>query len=170
MTVWPSKIRRNIVEVNERKCGFGVDLDESEILLFIASDVVRVVGLAVVRRDFNFQIGGAFHDVLVGHDVTRGINQETRPETLQRLPHLARTRTIIAEKLRGKIFKRIAHLSSNDALGVDVNHRGQDLRDREDRGFGRRIGLCEQRGRTAAHRNTTLPRFDDLFNLICRCK
>ena len=102
---------------------------------------MRAVGFAVIRRHFDFQIGCAFDDVLVGDDVTGRIDNEPGTETLQRLPDLARMPVVVAEELRVKIFNRIAHRAADYALSVDVHDRRQNFRDREHRWFSRGIGL-----------------------------
>ena len=99
------QVWRNIIKIDRRKCGLCVDLDEGEIVLVIACDVMSAVRFAVVGRDMNFQIGSALDHVLVGNDVACRINNETGAETLQSLADFARPNAIIAEKLRVKIFE-----------------------------------------------------------------
>ena len=65
-------------------------------------------------------------------------------KALQGLADFSRPVAIIAEELRGEIIERIAHLAPHDSLGIDVDHRRQNLRDRQHGGLGR--GL--DRGRT----------------------
>ena len=139
------QVRRNIVEVNERKSILRVDLNECQISLVIAGNIVSVVGFAVVCRYVNFQVRGAFDDVLVGHNVTSRVDNETGPETLQRLANLAWPDAVVAEELRVKILKRIAHRAANYALGIDVHHCGQHLGNSQNSRFRRRIGLCKTR-------------------------
>ncbi len=121
----------------------AVDFDEGQILLRIAGNITRLVAFVVVRDDLDFQIRSAFDHVLIGHDETGRIDQESGAETLQGLANLARTAAVSAEKLRGEIIERIAHLAPHDTLRVDVDHRGQDLRHRLHRGLGGGVGLAE---------------------------
>ena len=65
-------------------------------------------------------------------------------KALQGLADLSRPVAIIAEVLRGEIIERIAHPAPDDSLGIDVDHRRQNLFDRHDGGLSR--GL--DRGRT----------------------
>src|SRR5438034_10647247 len=139
------QVRRDVVEVNERECIFRVDLYERQVSLVIAGNIVSVVGFAVVCRYVNFQVCGAFDDVLVGHNVTSRVDNETGPETLQRLANLAWPDAVVAEELRVKILKRIAHRAANYALGIDVHHCGQHLGNSQNSRFRRRIGLCKTR-------------------------
>jgi hypothetical protein len=64
---------------------------------------------------------------------------------LQRLAHFARSKPVITEELRVEIVEGIAHGASNDAFGVDIHHRRQDLRYGQDGWFRSRIGLCKTR-------------------------
>ena len=70
------QVGRNIIEVNKREGGFGVDFDESQVRIVVARNVMRVVRLAVVRRDLDLQIGRALNHMLIGHNVARGIDNE----------------------------------------------------------------------------------------------
>src|SRR5260370_1266931 len=102
---------------------------------------MRAISLAVVGRDLDFQICRAFDHVLVGHDVTGWIDNESRAQTLQGLPDYSRTSAVVAEKLRIKIFDRVADSAVDYPFSVDVHDRGQDLRYGQHRWLGRRIGL-----------------------------
>ena len=79
--------------------------------------------------------------MLVGHDVAGGIDDEIPSRGFAAFAEFRADGSIIAEKLRGEIFKRIANLSPNDSLGVDIDDGGQDLGDRQHGGFGGGIGL-----------------------------
>src|SRR5262249_20805095 len=88
------------------------------------------------------------YHVLVCDDVTCRINYETGPETLQRLSDLARSKPVVTEELCIKIVEWVADRFPDHALGVDVNHGGQDLPDGQSCRLRSRIGLCETgRGR-----------------------
>src|ERR1700730_4856772 len=109
---------------------------------------MRVVGFAIVGRYLDFQVGRAPDQALIGHDVAGWIDNESGPETLQRLPDLARTSTVLAKKLRVKIFDWIAHAPPDRALGIDVDDRRQHFRHRQDRGLSRGISLGKARCRS----------------------
>src|SRR5207244_13517407 len=87
------------------------------------------------------QIRGSLDLVLVRHDVTGRIDDETGAETLQGLSNFARPETVGAEELRVKIVDRIANRASNDTLGIDIHDRRQHLRDCQNRWFGGWISL-----------------------------
>src|SRR5690242_17398596 len=127
------------MQVHEGQRLVGVDLDQGKVLLWIARDIARLIALVVVCDDLDFKIGRALDDVLVGYDVAARIDQKSGAETLQALPDFAWAVAVNAEKLRGKIIKRVANLSPNDAFGVDVHDRRQNLRDREHGGLACRI-------------------------------
>src|ERR1700736_4755457 len=88
---------------------------------------MRAVSLAVVGRDLDFQIGRALDHVLIGYDVASGIDNESGAETLQGLPDLARTSTVVAEKLCVKVFDRVANTAADYPLGVDIDDRRQNF-------------------------------------------
>ncbi len=71
---------------------------------------------------------------------------KSRAKALQGLADLSRPVAISAEELRGKIIERIAHLAPDDSLGIDVDHRRQNLFDRQDGGLSR--GFDRGRSRT----------------------
>src|SRR5205814_9710023 len=100
---------------------------------------------------------------VIGHDVAGRIDNDAGAETLQRLPDLMRTPAIITKKLRVKIFDWIAHRASNDSLGVDVNHRRQNFRDRQDRRFSSRIGLSEARCRSCHAKRANADQYQGTF-------
>jgi hypothetical protein len=54
--------------------------------------------------------------VIVHHDIARGIDDESRAKALKCLPNFAGTTPIVAEVLRGKVFKRIADPASYDPV------------------------------------------------------
>jgi hypothetical protein len=91
----------------------------------------------------NLQVRSALDHVLVRHDMTRRIYYETGPQALQRLTDFARPKPIVTEELGVKIVERIAHGALNDALGVDIHYRRQNLRDSQNGWFRSRIGLWE---------------------------
>ncbi len=141
------EVRGDVVEIDKREIRFGVDFDEGEVLLLVARDVVGVVGLPVVHRHLDLQIGRALHDVLVGHDITRGIDDESRAKALKGLPDFAGPAAIIAEELRREIFKRIAHPAPDDPLRIDVDDSGQNLGHSQHRRLGGGVRLRKKRGR-----------------------
>src|SRR5438105_7225321 len=63
------EVGRDILQIDERKIRFCVDLDKGEILLGVARNVVSVIDFSVVHRHLYLQVGGALHDVFVRHDV-----------------------------------------------------------------------------------------------------
>ena len=67
--------------------------------------------------------------MLIGHNVTGRVNDETRAEALQTLANLARLAAIGTKEFGREIFKRIADLSAYDALGINVNDRRHYLCD-----------------------------------------
>jgi hypothetical protein len=95
----------------------------------------------------NFQIGGSLYDVLVGHDVTSWINNESGPETLKSLTHFARPKPVVAKELRVNIVERIAHSPSNYAFCIDIHDGGQNLCHGQNGWFGSGIGLSKTWGR-----------------------
>src|SRR5262249_34365887 len=109
---------------------------------------MRTVSFAVVCGDFDFEIRGALDHVLIGHNVARRIDYESRAEALQRLAHLARPASVVAKKLRVKIFNRIAHRATNYSLAIDVDHRRQNLRPSQTSGLRRGIRLRKARCRS----------------------
>ena len=137
------QVRRNIIKIDKRECSPGVDLDECQIGLVIAGNVVSAVGFAVVCCYMNFQVGGALNHVLVGNDVAFRIDNETRTKTLQRLANFTWPGAIIAEELSVKILKRIAHRAPHYALGVNINHCRQDFRYSQNGGLRSRISLAK---------------------------
>jgi hypothetical protein len=64
---------------------------------------------------------------------------------LQRLTDFAGPKPVVTEELRVKIVKRVAHGAFNDALGIDIHHRRQNLRHSQNSWFRSRIGLCQTR-------------------------
>src|SRR5581483_1143495 len=114
------KIWRDVVETDKWQRFFGVNFNESQVCLIIASDVARAVGLAVIGGHMNLQVRSAFDYMLVGHDVAGRVNNKTGPQALQRLADFARSDPVVTEKLRVKIFERIAHRAADDAFGVNV--------------------------------------------------
>ena len=104
---------------------------------------MRIVGLAVVRRDVNLQVRGALNHVLVGNDVACRIHNKTRAEALQGLANLAGADAIVAEELRVKILNRIAHRALHHAFGINIHNRRQNLCHCQYRWFRSRIGLAK---------------------------
>ena len=49
------QVRRDVVKVDKWKCGLRVDLNERQVVLVIAGDVMSVVGFAVVCRHVNLR-------------------------------------------------------------------------------------------------------------------
>src|ERR1043166_1438244 len=83
--------------------------------------------------------------MLVGDDVSGRIDNEAGAKTLQCLSYLPRPAPVIAEKLRVKVVKWIPHGAADNALGIDVNYRRQNLGDRQDRRLRCRVSLGKQR-------------------------
>jgi hypothetical protein len=94
----------------------------------------------------NLQIRCTLNHVLVRHDVTCGIYYETGPQTLQRLTDLARSKPIVPEELGVKFVDGIAHGALNDALGIDIHYRRQNLGHSQNRWFRSWVGLRKTRG------------------------
>src|SRR5207248_2764161 len=104
-------------------------------------NVFALVSFSVARRHANFQICGALDDVLVRHDITRGINNEAASEALHRLPQLSLRGDLATEKLIEQFVVRILHSALDDTLGIDVYDRRPNFPDRDDRRLGSRIAL-----------------------------
>ena len=70
-----------------------------------------------------------------------------KPEPrLCRVWRISRGRTrLVAEELRVKILKRIAHRASDHALGINIDHGRQDFRHRQNGWFRSRIGLAQSK-------------------------
>src|SRR5206468_8712122 len=126
---------------NERESSLGIDLDEREIFFVIAGNVMSVVSFAVIGGNLNLQIGGALDHVLVGHDVTGRVDDESRAETLQRLTDLAGPAPIVPKELRVEVVKWIANGAANDSLGIDVDHCGKYFGDGDHARLRGRISL-----------------------------
>src|SRR4029450_4217603 len=129
----------------EREIGLRVDFDKGQIGLVVARNVMRAVGFPVVSGYVNLQIRSALYHVLVRHDVTRRIYYETGPQTLQRLTDFARSKPVVTEELGVKIVERVAHGALNDALGIDIHYRRQNLCHSQNGWLRSRVGLCKTR-------------------------
>ena len=138
------EVRGNVVQVDKRKIGLGVDLDEGQILLGVARDVVGVVNFSIIHRHLDFQISRALHDMLVGDDISRWIDDEARAEALQSLPDFSGMAPVIAKVLRCEIFEGIADPAPDDPLRIDVNDCGQNLGHRLHRRLCGRVSLGEE--------------------------
>jgi hypothetical protein len=93
----------------------------------------------------NLQIRSTLYHMLVRYYVTRRIYDETGSQTLQGLTNFARPKPIVTKELRVKIVERIAHGAPDDALGIDIDYRGQDFRHGQNGWFRSRISLCKTR-------------------------
>src|SRR4029077_9771999 len=122
---------------NERKRVLRIDFDEGEVLLGIASNVMRVVSLVVVCNHLNLKVGGALHYVLVSHDISGRIDDEPGAQALQSLAYLPWPPLVVAKELRVKFIERVTNRAPNNPLGIDVNDGRQDFGDRQHRRFGR---------------------------------
>src|SRR4051812_39538892 len=90
--------------------------------------------------------------MLVGDDISRAIDDKSGAEALQRLPNFSRSSLIIGEELRIEVIERIPHGPPDDTFGVDIDHRRQNLRNRNHGGLGGRICLAERELRQAKKR------------------
>ena len=68
---------------------WSLDLQQRDILRRISCHVAGLVHFAIGHRDVDFHIRGPLHHVLVGHDVSRRIHEETAAEALHLLLQLA---------------------------------------------------------------------------------
>jgi hypothetical protein len=89
---------------------------------------MRSIGFPIVSGYVNLQIRSTLYHVLIRYDVTCRIDYETGAQALQCLTDFARSKPIVTEELRVKIVNRIAHGALNDALGIDIHYRRQNLR------------------------------------------
>src|SRR5438067_13042083 len=99
---------------------FRINLDEREVRLVIAGDVVRVVSFAAVGCYVNYQVRRARDHMLIGHDITRWVDNESRTGDSQRSPDRTRTSLVLAETLRIKISYWIASSWPADSLGGSI--------------------------------------------------
>src|SRR4051812_33410153 len=67
------------------------------------------------------------------------MNEEPGAEALQSLADLAGTAAVVTEELGIKIVERIANGATQNALRVDVHHRGEDFGNGKNGGFRRGI-------------------------------
>jgi hypothetical protein len=118
---------------------------KGQIGLVIAGNVMRAVGFPVVSGYVNLQVRSTLYHVLVRDDVTCRIYYETGSQALQRLTDFARPKPVVTEELGVNIVERIAHGALNDALGIDIHYRRQNLRHSQNGWFRSRIGLCKTR-------------------------
>ena len=109
----------------------------------IARDVMRACSSSRRSSSLRFSDRRRVRRRVRSSRCSRWIDYESGAKTLQRLPDLARTVAVIAKKLRGKIFERIAHLTPDDSLGIDVDHRRQHFRYGQNRRLRGGIGLRE---------------------------
>jgi hypothetical protein len=68
--------------------------------------------------------------VLIGHNVTGRVNDETGAKTLQTLSDFAWLTAVGAKEFGREIFEWIADLPAHDALGINVNDGRHHFRDR----------------------------------------
>src|SRR5206468_1736395 len=102
-----------------------------------------IVGFAVISRHLNLQIGSALHHMLVSHDVACWIDNKPGAKALQGLTDFAGPSLIVAEELRVKILKWIAHSAPHYPLGVDIHDCRQNFPHRQNRRFRSWISLRE---------------------------
>jgi hypothetical protein len=93
----------------------------------------------------NLQVRSTLDHVLVRYDVTCWIYYETGSKALQRLADFTRSKPVVTEELGVNFVERIAHGALNDALGIDIYYRRQNLRHSQNSWFRSRIGLCKTR-------------------------
>ena len=118
-----------------------VDFEQGEIGFGGASDIAGGVGFAVVGGDGDFQFGGAFHDVFVGDDVTRGVDDEPGTEALDFLGKDAGALHRATEKLEEEVIAGVTDGALDNPFGIDIDHCRNGFGDSDDRGFGGGIFL-----------------------------
>ena len=110
----------------------GVDFEQGEIGFGGASDVAGGVGFAVVGGDGDFQFGGAFDDVFVGDDVSRGVDDEPGSEALDFLGKDAWALHRTAEELEEEVISGVTDGALDNAFGIDIDHCRHGFGDSDD--------------------------------------
>ena len=110
----------------------GVDFEQGEIGFGGASDIAGGVGFAVVGGDGDFQFGGAFDDVFVGDDVSRGVDDEPGSEALDFLGKDAWALHGTAEELEEEVISGVTDGALDNAFGIDIDHCRHGFGDSDD--------------------------------------
>ena len=77
----PTRDCAGIAEIHRRQRLVGLHLQQRDVAAFVAADDLGLQGGVVLQRDRN--LVGALDDMVVGHDVAGGIDDEARPEALR---------------------------------------------------------------------------------------